>query len=87
MKAFLFYLDNGLDYEDYNDWVEKVFLVPNDFSELTFRQEFISHAKEGNLLKFDKNGFLNRQFRGDKFDKAYLEYFSRKFKEIEIYKD
>lgn len=84
MKVYLFQENNGLEYEDYHEYVSKAFLVPDDFSESSFYNEFLSSSKQLNLFRTNKNGSVNIN-DSRKVTKLYKEYFSRAFEEIKIY--
>ncbi len=69
-KAYLLYDDNGESYEDYDQWVKTVLLVPDTFNPDEDVLGFYHRLKTAHPEWFRKDGQL-REAHGSKGNAAY----------------
>jgi hypothetical protein len=85
MKALILKDDDGQTYDDYQEWITNVFLVPDDFEKETDANKFYTVAlrkpEYSKLVHFKKNNFLTLKSY-PVARKLYIESIKKRFEEI-----
>lgn len=83
MKVLLTWRDNGESFDDYQDWIHKAYLVPDDFDKESFKRSFYNKAKElGYIKNITGNAVEFINFGGWE---NYLEAeYAKRFQEITV---
>lgn len=82
MKAFLLMDSSGI-YDQYNEFVSNVFLVPDNFEYKNDYSKFLEEMKTSRLFKLKKNGcFKDKDFTY--LRELFMKNFASKYKEIKF---
>lgn len=85
MKGYIVYQEQG-EYDYHTQWVECIYLVPDDFSYRKFWDESMEEAKKVGLLRTTKKGLLYAKDwrKGQRYVNDRLE---KTFNKLEVIED
>ena len=84
MKALVIKDDNGGEYEDYQDWITDIFVVPDHFDDSKDYREYLADAAAKGEIRLKKSNGVPYNEDQEKARAGYVKSLSARFQKLEV---